>query len=322
MTQVFQWPLARPLDLNGLIQAGSKLYFFDAGTTTDRTVFQDAAKTVSHAQPVIADGMGEFPVIYMPGGTFKVELRTSADVVLHTIDNLDPGLASDGGALPIAEGGTGATTAAAARTNLATASQSEVTQISGDLAAVEAQITAVGGTLRALAGRERLLLTDLDQSFGLVLLKRQRVSNNTYSVQSSQIPLDTSLPQITEGDPFMNITFTPVRDDTIIRATARVYAGPVAGNNQTIAAMFRDGNIDAIEAAFFSGNTASDMSALVLSHEVQLTGETAISFAVRTGSDTGANYAQNGAAGTAFFSGALSSELLVEEYLDTSVLPP
>jgi len=73
-------------DANGVPYAGAKLYFYQSGTTTLITVYQDSGKTTPHANPVIADASGTFPEIFVDTDPFKYVLTTSADVLLETVD--------------------------------------------------------------------------------------------------------------------------------------------------------------------------------------------------------------------------------------------
>lgn len=101
----------------------AKLRFYDAGTTNPRTVYSDNTRLVAILQPVVADAAGFFPQIYLQDGAYKYTLHSSADVLLDTEDNVDPGLSTGVGALAISAGGTSATTPAGARSALGAASQ-------------------------------------------------------------------------------------------------------------------------------------------------------------------------------------------------------
>mgnify|MGYP001435631662 CR=1 FL=1 len=118
MASNFQQPKAQAFDSNGDPLAGAKLYFYDTGTTTPRAVYSDDGLSVAISQPVVADSAGRFAQIFVQTGTYRVKLFTSADVLVYDEDDIDPSLSTAAGALAVASGGTGATTAAGARTNL------------------------------------------------------------------------------------------------------------------------------------------------------------------------------------------------------------
>lgn len=118
-----QTPQVQALDTLGAPAPLAKLRFYDAGTTNPRTVYSDSALSVPYSQPIAADSAGIWPAIFVGTGVYKVTIHSSADVLLATYDNIDPSLSTNAGALAVASGGTGATTASGARSNLGAASQ-------------------------------------------------------------------------------------------------------------------------------------------------------------------------------------------------------
>jgi hypothetical protein len=79
------------LDTNGDPYAGAKLYFYQAGTTTSITVYQESALSTPHANPVVADSAGRFAPIWIDddtNATYKTVLKTTADVTVQTVDNI------------------------------------------------------------------------------------------------------------------------------------------------------------------------------------------------------------------------------------------
>jgi hypothetical protein len=75
----------------GVPISGAKLYFYQAGTTTDITTYQDSGAGTPHAQPVVADASGIFAPIYVNNSTYKVVFKTAADVTILTVDNISLG---------------------------------------------------------------------------------------------------------------------------------------------------------------------------------------------------------------------------------------
>lgn len=142
MASNFQEPRAQVSDTNGKPMAGAKLYFYDTGTTTPRAVYSDDALTIAISQPVVADSAGRFAQIYVQTGTYRVKLFTSSDVLVYDEDDIDPSLSTGAGALAVASGGTGATTAAGARTNLGAASQVAHDAVEVRVDDIETELTA------------------------------------------------------------------------------------------------------------------------------------------------------------------------------------
>lgn len=87
MTMLFT-PRFQTEDSNGLPYAGAKLHFYQAGTTTPITVYQDAGKTTPHANPVVADTAGTFAPIFVDTDPFKYALTTSDGTLLATADSV------------------------------------------------------------------------------------------------------------------------------------------------------------------------------------------------------------------------------------------
>lgn len=84
--QIFQIPKAVPLS-DGRVLPGAKAYFFESGTTTPQDVYSDSGLTTPHTNPVVADSAGVFPAIYLdPTLQYKITLKSSADVLVYTID--------------------------------------------------------------------------------------------------------------------------------------------------------------------------------------------------------------------------------------------
>lgn len=125
MAMRFVSPQVQALDLLGVPAPGAKLRFYDAGTTNPRAVYTNEGLSIAYDQSngIAADSAGVWPTIFLTTGVYKVTIHSSADVLLATYDNIDPSLSTNAGALAVASGGTGATTAAGARTNLAVPSQ-------------------------------------------------------------------------------------------------------------------------------------------------------------------------------------------------------
>lgn len=70
----------------GVPMVGGKVYTYDAGTTTPRATFSDAAGLVANPWPVILDARGEATIFW--SGAYKVTLTDSMDVPIWTVDNI------------------------------------------------------------------------------------------------------------------------------------------------------------------------------------------------------------------------------------------
>jgi len=135
-------PLNHVSDANGNPYVGAQQYVYNAGTTTLRAIYTDTGLSIAADNPQTSDAAGNFPRVYTAQGTYKVRQETSGGTLINEWDNIDSGLSAGSGALPVAAGGTGATTAAAARSNLGAASTSDVNAISAQIAAFTASLAS------------------------------------------------------------------------------------------------------------------------------------------------------------------------------------
>lgn len=116
----------------GAIGVGWKLNFYTGGTTTRITTYNARVSGSANANPVISDANGRFDDIWIDENqTIKWILTDENDVVKASVDDrlisqatvtVDSSLNSflaASSALPVANGGTGATSAANAATSLA-----------------------------------------------------------------------------------------------------------------------------------------------------------------------------------------------------------
>lgn len=122
-------------DANGDPVSGARIYIYDVGTTTLKTVYSDTALSVAAANPIITDSAGRHAIRYIATGSYKYHVKTSADVSIYDpLDNVDGRVPVGSGALAIANGGTGATTASAALSNLGGATAAELADVAADVA--------------------------------------------------------------------------------------------------------------------------------------------------------------------------------------------
>jgi hypothetical protein len=131
-------------DANGDPVSGAKLYIYDAGTTTPRGIFSDTGLSVAVSNPAICNSAGRVTtdggttvgLVYTGVGSYKIVAKTSADVTLWTWDSIDGGVPVGSGALAIANGGTGATSAGAALVALGGVDAATVADLAADVAAL------------------------------------------------------------------------------------------------------------------------------------------------------------------------------------------
>lgn len=126
MAQLFDTGVFSVIDAASAIQVGAKLYWFVANTSTPVDTFSDPGLTVENTNPVLADSDGRFPEMWLAPGNYKYVLTAPLGSVgdpLVTVNDFtvadapetfDPDLAdflAGDEPLPIANGGTGQTSA-------------------------------------------------------------------------------------------------------------------------------------------------------------------------------------------------------------------
>lgn len=145
-------PGFRVLDDNGDPEAGAKLKFYDAGTSTPRTVYTDSGLSANASTVITCDSSGVPQVssvdvcAYTNTSDYKVVITDSDDNVLITVDNLKGALDTSGYL----------TTASSLTMDVGTKS-SNYTVVAGDLGTVLNCDASGGGftiTLLAAAGND------------------------------------------------------------------------------------------------------------------------------------------------------------------------
>ena len=86
-------PVMQFFDSNGDPLSGGKVYTYAAGTSTPLATYTDQGGATPNANPVILDSRGE-AAIWFGGSSYKLVLKTSADVLIWTADNVTAALAA------------------------------------------------------------------------------------------------------------------------------------------------------------------------------------------------------------------------------------
>jgi hypothetical protein len=80
-------PIFTGLDSDGNPLNGGKLYAYSAGTSTPQNMYTSSALTTPTANPVVLDSAGR-ATIFLSSDSYKFILKTSADVTVWTVDNV------------------------------------------------------------------------------------------------------------------------------------------------------------------------------------------------------------------------------------------
>jgi len=88
MSVLFNMPWQQAFDGSGNTIAGARLYFYEGGTSTPKNVYADVGLGVPLSQPVVADGSGRFPPIYLDNGAYKVRFCNAENALIWSADNI------------------------------------------------------------------------------------------------------------------------------------------------------------------------------------------------------------------------------------------
>lgn len=325
MTSQLQSPWLTFYDSDGEPLVGAKIRIYEPGTLTPLDAFDDEGATVSDAvsQPFVTNAAGRIPR-YFVTQKYRMTVHTSADVLVDDVDDQDPGLPSGFGVsatVQIAQGGTGATNAAAARANLDVPSGATVTALQDTVTEHETFIDSarnVGVPTRAgLLAPEDEVTTDLLVSgFGVIVKQRLKDTTAAASTTTVNTPAyDTSIPQIGEGTEIFSQAITPTSSSSTIRIRLFLDMESSAANGAAHAAIFKNSDANALAAAasqhFGSGANALQV---YLEYEESAASTAARTYSARVGTSAG-TLRINGSGGTGTFGGVRVSFLEVSEEL-------
>jgi hypothetical protein len=140
-----------PVTDGGTVLSGARVFICDVGTTNLKAIYSDTALSAAIDNPMDTDADGFHPQAYL-SGSYKIRIETGgtdtigSGTLVRQWDNIDGGVPVGSGDLPIEDGGTAASTAAAARTNLGVPSQTELDDLSAELAELAGTVGSTGAT--------------------------------------------------------------------------------------------------------------------------------------------------------------------------------
>lgn len=333
-------------DSNGVPLGSGTVTVYAAGTTTPLTLYPNSDLTGSTTNPITLDSSGRHAMAYIATAAYKIVVKNSAGTTIYTRDNIDPGVAVGSGALPVANGGTAATTAAGARTNLSAAAATDMATAQSDIANLNtwagytlttksrmasgttAQQPAAGtvGAHRwnsttsapemdnGAAWKKIALEGSIDQSYfasssGVLCLQRSRTTHATAQTITATIPNDNTIPLNSEGTEItgFNVNFTTVNASSNVRIRSIVTFDP--GSTVSVFALFVGSTcVDALDVV--TGASGEDQQ-IELTHEYAPGAISVQNISVRAGTASGNLIIS----GTNTFGGTKKSVLIVEEWI-------
>ncbi len=166
-----------------------------------------------------------------------------------------------------------------------------------------------------LATPPTITLNTTALTFQLIENILQQVQTQTGAVNTGTtiIPLDDTIPQITEGDEYMTLAVTPRDGGSMLQINVVIYLSHSAAGTQITAALFRDAVAGALAAGGDFQNTATGMTLITFSWRVASGSTAARIFRVRGGGHQAGTTTFSGRAGGRVCGGVMASSMTITE---------
>lgn len=163
--------------------------------------------------------------------------------------------------------------------------------------------------------RSRVTLISATQALveclpGRRLAQVQSFQTGAIATGTTIIPVDNTIPQITEGDQYMSLVFTPVNAASTLEIDVQAICSSSAINNMVLA-LFRDAVADALKVSLGFISSSGTTTPMPLKHSMVSGTTSAITFRVRMGAGAAGTTTFNGNV----FAGLLNSHITIKEYL-------
>lgn len=149
---------------------------------------------------------------------------------------------------------------------------------------------------------------------GRVIAQVQTFSTGAVATGTTTIPGDDTIPQITEGDQYMTLAFTPTNVNSTLEIDV-LWVGSHDTGTQIVVALFRDAVTDAISVSCKNTHTGTAIADIAFKHVMTAGTTSVITFRVRAGATAAGTMTFNGAAGVRRFGGLVASRITIKEYL-------
>lgn len=149
------------------------------------------------------------------------------------------------------------------------------------------------------------------------VLQVVRVQTSDFLMTTAAIPLDDTIPQISEGAEIFTASITPVSASSRLTIEALIHTSNSAAAATHVVALFRNSVADAMSVAWMSSPGANyAMPPIIVKAEHSPGSTSLMTFKVRAGT-LGGNGGQilqvNGASGTRYLGGSLISSIVITE---------
>jgi hypothetical protein len=134
------------------------------------------------------------------------------------------------------------------------------------------------------------------------------------STGTTTIPLDDTIPQITEGTEFMTQAITPKSTSNVLVIEALSYVATGTSAKNITSALFQDATSNALAVSAVNQQTANNPFMIPLRHTMSAGTTSSTTFRIRIGADAAATVTFNGASATRQFGAITKSSMKITEY--------
>lgn len=155
-------------------------------------------------------------------------------------------------------------------------------------------------------------ITNTQMGTGM-LVQQVITTYSAVATGTTQIPIDDTIPQITEGTEFMTQAITPKSTTNRLEIEA-VFFGSNSSANWTTLALFQDATANALAATGEYQGTGTGGVTVKLVHSMTAGTTSSTTFRVRAGAGAAGTVSFNGQSGLRLFGAITKSAIVVREY--------
>lgn len=146
-------------------------------------------------------------------------------------------------------------------------------------------------------------------------VQKVRTLTTAVATGTGTIPIDNTIPQISEGTEFMTVTVTPKSATNRLVISANVQLAHNITNGNSVVALYQDSTANAL-AGNVTGNLASGAPNQVpILHEMAAGTTSQTTFRIRGGNNNACTTTFNGSGGTRLLGAITQSSIIVTEYV-------
>lgn len=150
---------------------------------------------------------------------------------------------------------------------------------------------------------------------GRRMVQRDTATRTTVGTGTTLIPSDDTIPQITEGDEYLTLAFTPTNAASTLKVSASCTAAHTVAGASLAMCLFQDAVANALDVGWATVPVVSYCVPLDIDFEMVAGTTSTITFRIRLGADTAGTTTLNGASGTRRYGGASVLRITIEEIL-------